>query len=46
MADQIALRRIALAVPMDTSLEQIVQIQRAIDYAESLGIQLSVRFVQ
>lgn len=39
---QIDLKRLELAVPNDTTPEQFTQIQRAIDYAESLGIDMEV----
>lgn len=45
-AGMIDLRRIELAVPYSTSPEQIVQIQRAIEHATSLGIEMNVRFVR
>jgi len=35
-------KRLELAVPADTTPEQIIQIQRAIDYAESRGIEMTV----
>ena len=40
--DQIDLKRLELAIPNDTTPEQFTQIQRAIDYAESLGIDVEV----
>ena len=43
---QIVAKRLELAVPANTTPEQIVQIQRAIEYAESLGIEMKVRLVQ
>ena len=43
---QIERRRLELAVPFDTSPEQVIQIQRAIDYAAERGIEVNVRFVQ
>jgi SPP1 gp7 family putative phage head morphogenesis protein len=39
-------RRLELAVPRETSPEQITQIQRAIEYAESRGIEVTVRFIE
>ena len=39
---QIDERRLELAIPADTSPEQITQIQRAIDYADDLGIEVNV----
>lgn len=44
--DKIDLKRLELAVPDSTSPEQFTQIQRAIDYAESLGIEVKVRRIQ
>jgi hypothetical protein len=43
---QIERRRLELAVPFDTTPEQVTQIQRAIDYAAERGIEVNVRFVQ
>ncbi|MCF3973951.1 hypothetical protein [Paracoccus salsus] len=43
---QIERRRLELAVPFDTTPEQAIQIQRAIDYAIDRGIEVNVRFVQ
>ena len=43
---QIERRRLELAVPLDTAPEQMIQIQRAIDYAVERGIEVNVRFVQ
>lgn len=43
---QIERRRLELAVPLDTVPEQMIQIQRAIDYAVERGIEVNVRFVQ
>lgn len=40
--DQIDLKRLELAIPNDTTPEQFTQIQRAIDYAESLEIDVEV----
>lgn len=40
--EQVDLKRLELAVPNDTTPEQFTQIQRAIDYAESLGIDVEV----
>lgn len=45
-ADDITLKRLELAVPDGTTPEQFTQIQRAIDYAESLGIDVNVRQIQ
>lgn len=45
-AGLIARRRLELAVPFDTTPEQVVQIHRAIDYASERGIEVNVRFVQ
>jgi len=45
-AEKIRIRRLELAVPFGTMPEQIIQIQRAIEYAEELGIILRVRFVK
>ncbi|MCG7630080.1 minor capsid protein [Epibacterium sp. MM17-32] len=39
---EIDLKRLELAIPNDTTPEQFTQIQRAIDYAESLGIDVEV----
>ena len=36
------IKRLELAVPDGTTPEQFTQIQRAIDYAESLGIDVEV----
>ncbi|WP_161489484.1 phage minor head protein [Sulfitobacter sp. EhC04] len=44
--DQIDLKRLELAIPNDTTPEQFTQIQRAIDYAESLGIDVEVSRIQ
>ena len=41
-ADEIDIKRLELAVPDGTTPEQFTQIQRAIDYAESLGIDVEV----
>ncbi|MEX5729802.1 hypothetical protein Ga0609869_003155 [Rhodovulum iodosum] len=43
---QIEPRRLELAVPFNTTPEQVIQIQRAIDYATDRGIEVNVRFVQ
>lgn len=43
---QIERRRLELALPFDTTPEQAMQIQRAIDYAAERGIEVNVRFVQ
>lgn len=40
--DQIDLKRLELAIPNDTTPEQFTQIQRAVDYANSLGIDVEV----
>ena len=40
--DEIDFKRLELAIPNDTAPEQFTQIQRAIDYAESLGIDVEV----
>jgi hypothetical protein len=45
-AGDIDIRRLELAIPLDTTPEQVVQIQRAIDYAESLGIKMVVSFIK
>ena len=39
-------RRLELAVPRETSPEQITQIQRAIEYAQSRGIEVTVSFIE
>ncbi len=44
--EKIQIRRLELAVPFDTTPEQIIQIQRAIEYAESLGIDMEVSFIR
>ncbi|WP_370400521.1 hypothetical protein [Sulfitobacter sp. JB4-11] len=44
--EQVELIRLELAIPDDTTPEQFTQIQRAIDYAESLGIDVTVRQIQ
>jgi hypothetical protein len=43
---QIERRQLELAVPFDTTPEQVIQFQRAIDYASERGIEANVRFVQ
>jgi hypothetical protein len=44
--NRIEVKRLELAVPADTTPEQIVQIQRAIEYAESLGIEMTVSTIR
>ena len=44
--EQIDQKRLELAIPDGTTPEQFTQIQRAIDYAESLGIDVEVSRVQ
>ena len=39
-------RRLELAVPRETSPEQITQIQRAIEYAQSRGIEVTVSLIE
>ena len=41
-SDLIKAKRLELSVPAGTTPEQVVQIQRAIEYAESLGIEMKV----
>ena len=43
---EIDLKRLELAIPDGTTPEQFTQIQRAIDYAESLGIDVRVRQIR
>jgi len=43
---QIDLKRLELAIPNDTTPEQFTQIQRAIDYADGLEIDVEVRRIQ
>lgn len=43
---QIERRRLELAEPVETTPQQAMQIQRAIDYAAERGIEVNVRFVQ
>lgn len=43
---QIEHRRVELAVPFDTAPEQVVQIRRAIAYAEGRGVEVKVRVVR
>ncbi|HBZ45532.1 MAG TPA: hypothetical protein DEO85_16115 [Maritimibacter sp.] len=44
--EDIDLKRLELAIPDNTTPEQFTQVQRAIDYAESLGIDVNVRLIQ
>ncbi|MCT8266988.1 phage minor head protein [Afifella sp. JA880] len=44
-SSEIEVKRIELAVPMNTSRQQIVQIRRAVRYAEQHGVQLRVTFI-
>ena len=44
--NEIELKRLELAIPNDTTPEQFTQIQRAIDYAVRLGIDVNVRRVR
>jgi hypothetical protein len=44
--DGVVGKRLELAVPAETTPEQIVQIQRAIEYAESLGIEMKVSAIR
>ncbi|MEP2984631.1 MAG: hypothetical protein ABJP08_15320 [Roseibium sp.] len=44
--NQIDLKRLELAIPDNTTPEQFTQIQGAIDYAESLGIDVNVRLIR
>lgn len=39
-------RRLDLAVPFDSTPEQVIQIQRAIEYAGERGIKATVRFIE
>ena len=45
-ADMIDNKRLLLAVPRGTNPQQIIQIERAIEYAADNGVILQVRFVQ
>lgn len=45
-AGAIERRRLELAVPFRTTPEQVIQIQRAINYATARGIEIDVRFVR
>lgn len=44
--NEIELRRLELAIPDATTPDQFTQIQRVIDYAESLGIDVNVKRIQ
>lgn len=45
-ADMIDSKRLLLAVPRGTNPQQIIQIERAIEYAADNGVILQVRFIQ
>ncbi|WP_407691755.1 endonuclease toxin domain-containing protein [Pseudooctadecabacter jejudonensis] len=45
-AGMIDSQRLLLAVPRGTNRQQIIQIERAIEYASDNGVILQVRFIQ